>query len=268
MQGKASRGTDQCVWGAQQSPASGYHCGGPWSAVGSWAHCIRPYWWWNCDVPERNPAKFSSHNTENKLLIPKTLTAWNSGVFSSPYLVMKYSYMPMSVWRPIWSRDLLSGTHSMTPHYEETESTKGKHRGSDKWKKEQTDPRGSGHYTVRHKVDIHAVLLDHIAEECNDLQCKHVLTNIIAHFKDGCLPDLGRGWGCAIDRWQGLIGGSGAQCIFFQSKVLQLTHSTLLHPEACQERCLSSTAKRASHDVCSGITLLSSTYLCIGVPDL
>lgn len=44
-----------------------------------------------------------------------TLTNWKVAVVSLPKVLIKYSYMPPSVWRPIWSRDLLSGTHSITP---------------------------------------------------------------------------------------------------------------------------------------------------------
>ena len=44
------------------------------------------------------------------------VTFWKAIDVSSPYLVRKYSQSPMSVCRPIWSRDLLSGTHSITPH--------------------------------------------------------------------------------------------------------------------------------------------------------
>lgn len=42
---------------------------------------------------------------------------WNLGEFSSPYRSRKYWHMPVSVPRPIWSRDLALGTHSMTPHW-------------------------------------------------------------------------------------------------------------------------------------------------------
>ncbi|MPC19605.1 hypothetical protein E2C01_012523 [Portunus trituberculatus] len=41
---------------------------------------------------------------------------WNFGEFSSPYKSRKYWHIPVSVPRPIWSRDLALGTHSMTPH--------------------------------------------------------------------------------------------------------------------------------------------------------
>lgn len=48
------------------------------------------------------------------------VTFWKARDVSSPYFVRKYSQSPMSVCRPIWSRDLLSGTHSMTPHCNST----------------------------------------------------------------------------------------------------------------------------------------------------
>lgn len=42
---------------------------------------------------------------------------WKAWEFSSPYTLMKYSYIPVSVLRPSWSRDLALGTHSITPHW-------------------------------------------------------------------------------------------------------------------------------------------------------
>ena len=48
--------------------------------------------------------------------VTASATFWNARDVSSPYFVRKYSQSPMSVCRPIWSRDLLSGTHSITPH--------------------------------------------------------------------------------------------------------------------------------------------------------
>lgn len=42
---------------------------------------------------------------------------WKEWELSSPYTLMKYSYIPVSVLRPNWSRDLALGTHSITPHW-------------------------------------------------------------------------------------------------------------------------------------------------------
>lgn len=44
------------------------------------------------------------------------LTSWNFGVSTSPYFWMKYWSRLISVAFPIWSLDLLFGTHSITPH--------------------------------------------------------------------------------------------------------------------------------------------------------
>lgn len=51
------------------------------------------------------------------------ITFWNANVDSSPYWFLKQSYMPKSVCRPSWSRDLQSGMHSITPHCGETSET-------------------------------------------------------------------------------------------------------------------------------------------------
>lgn len=44
------------------------------------------------------------------------LAFWKARVDSSSYWFLKYSYIPKSVCLPIWSRDLQSGIHSITPH--------------------------------------------------------------------------------------------------------------------------------------------------------
>lgn len=64
------------------------------------------------------------------LLKQMFVTFWKASVDSSPYWFLKYSYMPMSVCRPSWSRDLQSGIHSITPHWKNQTGNPGKQNSS------------------------------------------------------------------------------------------------------------------------------------------
>lgn len=68
------------------------------------------------NVPDTSP---DDKYTQHCALLVASLTIWNSDVSSSPYLLIKYWYMSISVCRPIWSLDFAFGTHSITPHWKE-----------------------------------------------------------------------------------------------------------------------------------------------------